>query len=365
MTSDPFLAKLKAQVAGTGGAPGTAAPAAAPPQDAARAPAADVRQAAAPGRPVTDVTDVNPSQLGFWQSKPAMAAIAERITGRADVTPWDHFVSEHGAAVPTPLGLALRSGDGVAEKTLVRAGICERIVGLDDDDDRIDSANGRLPGNVAARVHFERGDVLTWETPAPVGLVVSHSFLHRRSDLEAIADRLTAILAPGGLLCVEEYIGPPRQQWTDAQIGVINGILGALPPALRVDLTRPDQQLKDAVGRPDPQRFSEMNPHEAVRSDEIVGILDAHFDRVEHRPYGGAVYHQLFARIMGNFAGRPDLVRAIMDVDALLTDSGILEPDYLWAVWRRREPRPGAGLWRSARRATAGEDRTRGRPGPS
>ncbi len=53
-------------------------------------------------------------------------------------------------------------------------------------------------------------------------------------------------------------------------------------------------------------------------------------------PYGGAVVHQLFSRIMGNFADRPDLVGVLMEVDALLTDTGVLRSDYVWGVWRRR-----------------------------
>ena len=47
------------------------------------------------------------------------------------------------------------------------------------------------------------------------------------------------------------------------------------------------------------------------------------------------MFHQLFNRIMGNFADRPDLVGVLMEVDALLTDTGVLASDYLWGVWRR------------------------------
>ena len=59
------------------------------------------------------------------------------------------------------------------------------------------------------------------------------------------------------------------------------------------------------------------------------------------------MFHQLFSRIMGNFSDRPDLVAVLMEVDALLTDAGVLGSDYVWGVWRRRDStcprRPGAG----------------------
>jgi len=51
--------------------------------------------------------------------------------------------------------------------------------------------------------------------------------------------------------------------------------------------------------------------------------------------YGGALYHQFFTRIMGNFASRPELVSLVMEVDAMLTDAGVLSSDYVWGVWRR------------------------------
>ena len=87
--------------------------------------------------------------------------------------------------------------------------------------------------------------------------------------------------------------------------------------------------------RPDLAERIAASPHEAVRSDEILGLLDERLQRVEVCPFGGAVFHQLFSRIMGNFAGRPDLVAVLMEIDALLTDTGVLSSDYIWGVWRR------------------------------
>jgi hypothetical protein len=79
------------------------------------------------------------------------------------------------------------------------------------------------------------------------------------------------------------------------------------------------------------------DPSESVRSDEITAILGARLDIVERRPYGGAVFHQLFNRIMGNFVGQDDLVRTLMEIDFLLCDEGVLETNYEWAVYRTRE----------------------------
>jgi hypothetical protein len=67
-----------------------------------------------------------------------------------------------------------------------------------------------------------------------------------------------------------------------------------------------------------------------------VGILDHYLERVEFKPYGGAVFHPLFSRIMGNFQGRDEVVRLILEFEAILMEEGVLEADYLWAVYRPR-----------------------------
>jgi hypothetical protein len=90
------------------------------------------------------------------------------------------------------------------------------------------------------------------------------------------------------------------------------------------------------VQRPTIESMIAGDPSESVRSDEITAILGANFDVVERRPYGGAVYHQLFNRIMGNFEGHDDLVRTLMEIDFLLCDEGVLETNYEWSVYRAR-----------------------------
>jgi len=143
------------------------------------------------------------------------------------------------------------------------------------------------------------------------------------------------VLEPGGLLFVEDFVGPAQFQWTDAQLGVINRLLARLPRELLTDLSAQDGRAKLKVERPNLAKRVASNSSQAVRSDEILPELDARFERVETFPTGGAVFHQLFSRIMGNFAERPELVSVLMEVDALLTDTGVLASDYIWGVWRR------------------------------
>ena len=38
---------------------------------------------------------------------------------------------------------------------------------------------------------------------------------------------------------------------------------------------------------------------------------------------------------MGNFVRRPEVVRLILEFDAILTERGVIGSDYLWAAYRK------------------------------
>ncbi|HTD58205.1 MAG TPA: class I SAM-dependent methyltransferase [Solirubrobacteraceae bacterium] len=278
---------------------------------------------------------VHSNQLAFWQSQVARAAINRRITGDPSLAPEVYFAAAHGLAVPAPHVLSLRGGDARLEVALVEVGSCKRVTGLDTDERRVESANRSVPEALRVQIGFRLGTLMEWDSSEQVGAVLARNVLHRQIDLEGTLDRVRASIVPGGLIFVDDFVGPARFQWTEAQLDAINRLLACLPDELLTDLTAADGRRKRAVSRPSPDEFAASNPHDAVRSDEILGCLDERFERVEVRLHGGALYHQLFTRIMGNFAGRPELVRMVMEVDAMLTDSGVLSSDYVWGVWRR------------------------------
>jgi SAM-dependent methyltransferase len=331
MNASPFVERLREHALSVG----LSSPAAAPTSAGERPGLGGGPGSGSGSAPGTAAPEVIPAQLAFWQSPIVRAILNRRITGDPEVGAETHFARRHGTAIPAPHALSLRASDAKLELALVEAGSCERLTGLDDDPGRVDFAAGRVPEPLRDRVCFQLGTLEEWHAPEPLGAIVCRSFLHRRADLEDVLDRLGALLVPGGLLFVEDFVGPARFQWTDAQLEAINRLLARLPGELLIDLSAADGTSKRAVSRPDLDAFIAANPHEAVRTNEIVALLDQRFERVEVCPYGGALFHQLFSRIMGNFAARPELIGLIMEIDALLTDAGVLGSDYVWGVWRR------------------------------
>jgi SAM-dependent methyltransferase len=274
--------------------------------------------------------------LAFWQHPLARRLVDERIAGAARRTPLDVLaeVLDDAVGAAAVCGMSLRVTDPAFERSVLDRGLAATVVGAVPNG-RVDEVRASLSERVKERLRLVGEDPVALDPGEPVSLVIARSVLHRYEDPEPVVRAVVGRMAPGGVLVVDEFVGPARHQWTDRQLAIINRLLRALPAELRVDLTAADGRTKDAVARPAPAAFAAANPFEAAGSERIVAALDRHLERVVFRPYGGAVFHQLFSRIMGNFARRPDLVGLVMELDAILTDFGVLDSDYLWAVYRR------------------------------
>jgi SAM-dependent methyltransferase len=228
----------------------------------------------------------------------------------------------------------LRGGDPGLACELLREGACARVTILDDSCERLDYAQARVPEELRGKVRLAQAELHEYEPEEPPAVVAAVSVLHRLADPDAAVARIAGWLSPGGLVYVDEFVGPDRFQWTERQIEIVNRLLACLPEELRRDLANRGA-IKEEIGRPDLERFGRDHPSEAVAPSQVHAALDTHLEPVAVKPYGGAVFHQLFARIMGNFARRPELVRLVLEFDAILTDLGAVDPDYLWAAYRR------------------------------
>jgi SAM-dependent methyltransferase len=271
----------------------------------------------------------------WWQSPVIVGEIQRRITGDADTPVAEYFRDRH---CPRTLGrgLSLGAGGGQLERSMLELGVCEEILGVDISEARVERASAAVPPALRGRLAFECHNLESWRPDGRFDLVISSDALHHITRLEELSDTLTKVLNPVSLLYVDEYVGPARFQWTDKQLEVIGRLLDRLSPSLVADVVEPTLGSRRRAPRPSVENMIASDPSESARSDEIAGVLRARFDLLERRPYGGAVFHQLFNRIMGNFEGHDDLVRTLMEIDFLLCDEGVLETNYEWSVYRTR-----------------------------
>lgn len=271
----------------------------------------------------------------WWQSPVVVSEIQRRITGEAGKRVESYFRDRY---CPSPLGrgLSLGAGGGQFERSMLELDVCREILGIDISEARVEQANAAVPPALRGRLSFECHNLESWRPDGQFDLLIARDALHHITRLEQLCEALEVLLRPGSFLYVDEYVGPARFQWTPKQLDVIARLLDRLSPSLVADLVEPSLGSRRRAQRPTVENMIAADPSESVRSDEIAGILCAHFDLLERRPYGGAVFHQLFNRIMGNFVGNDDLVRTLMEIDFLLCDEGVLETNYEWTVYRSR-----------------------------
>lgn len=173
-------------------------------------------------------------------------------------------------------------------------------------------------------------------------LIACSQSLHHISALERVADQVRGALSPGGVFFVSDYIGPSRMQWTDQQLEWMNTLLIQLPESLRktIDSRINGSAIKNSIGRIPLSYFEEADPSEAVRSDEIKGILMSAFPVVDFWPLGGGISYELFRGIIHNFD--PDneahnaLIRSVLAVEQLLTNAGTIPSCFGVFICRNR-----------------------------
>ena len=270
----------------------------------------------------------------WWQSPIVLEELRRRVTGDPAQSFEAYFRERY---CPTPFGraLSLGAGGGHFERALLDLDVCDEILGVDISPARVEHANALVPEHMQGRLTFACANLEVWRPSGRFDLLIARDVLHHISRLEELCESLTELLEPGALLYVDEFVGPTRFQWTDKQLEVIGRVLDRLSPELVADLVLDDGTLRRRAIRPTVENMIASDPSESVRSEEIPAILARYFELVELRPYGGAVFHQLFNRLMGNFAGHDDLVRVLMELDFLLTDEGVLPTNYQWGIYRR------------------------------
>ncbi len=176
----------------------------------------------------------------------------------------------------------------------------------------------------------------------PWDVVVAHSVLHHVRALEHCYAEIERRLVPGGLLLINEYAGPRRFQFTAEQMRAINGCLTRLPERLRTSAVTGGPYPCREV--PDEDELAATDPSEAVRSDEVLPLLERRFEVLAERDLGGTVLHLLLYDVVQNFdPGDPRenrLLALICLLEESLIAAGGLPSDFRVLVARNRRPVP-------------------------
>ena len=259
-----------------------------------------------------------------------------RVSGDPAVNPYLHLLRTRLAGrLPVSRVLTIGCGTGELERGLSPHGFAVSHEGIDVAPGAVAKAAAAAGEAGLSHLRYRVADANALRLePGSYDVVFGVHSVHHVAELEHVFGEVARALKPGGLLFLNEFVGPSRFQWTDRQLEVVDGLLRVLPEELRVSLV--DGRVKRKARRPTVAEVIATDPSEAVRSGEILAVAASHFELLEVRPYGGTILHPLLDDIAGNFsrpdAGTRELLAAIADLEWALVTSGDLASDFAVVV---------------------------------
>jgi SAM-dependent methyltransferase len=251
--------------------------------------------------------------------------------------PWffNHYLEEDAVFERS---LSVCCGDGAHELGIAKTGKVRFVRAFDLSEGAIAQAKAafekaKIPKDNYA---FEVADANDLQMDDRFDLILTTGALHHVTNLEGLLTKLSSMLRPEGYFVTLEYVGPNRFQWTDTQLSVINGILQQL------DLRYLKESRRIELGRPSIPDFIAIDPSEAVRSEDILGLLPEFFTIEYLRNFNGTVMHPLYPLIEGRFTnanepGFDSIVRMILWIEDFLIREKVLSSDFAFVICRRKE----------------------------
>ncbi|WP_042364339.1 class I SAM-dependent methyltransferase [Streptacidiphilus neutrinimicus] len=293
-------------------------------------------------RVVEHWSEVEPSMTEWWAIPAVIRRWNHLMTGDADLTFPQYVARSHFAPHFAPRtglhGLSLGCGTGGNEILWARTGAFARLEGVDVAPQRIEFATAAAAeADLAEVLRFRVADVQEMTRQGErFDVLLGLQSLHHFSELDATLPRLAELLHPDGLLVVDEFVGPTRFQWTDAQLAAANELLAQLPAARR---RLADGRTKHRVIRPSRMSMVLDDPSEAVDAAALLPGLRRVFDVVEERPYGGTVLHIALSGIAHNFLTEDPETEDLLELCFAFEDKALPELGHDFTAMVCRKPR--------------------------
>ena len=117
----------------------------------------------------------------------------------------------------------------------------------------------------------------------------------------------------------------------------MTSVFHTIPEKYRISQAEHDKgAVRTQLGFPSPAEVAEVDPSEAVHSEEIVEAVRRHFDVVEFNYTGGTLMQFMLNGIAGNFRHDDLASRKILDlifkIEDTLVESGDLAPHFAMIV---------------------------------
>ena len=257
------------------------------------------------------------------------------ISGKPDVN-WlidalNNFVKQE-----IDWALNLGCGGGDVELHIKKMQMCRNMDSLDISPEAVRVAIEKTNKEGLKGLNFFTSDIKDFKsTENKYDVVFAAASLHHFGSLEEVFGKVRTYLKKDGLFIFSEYTGPSQFQWTDRQLEIMNDILKLLPENLRIDHIQ-NKTIKNQVRRMSIQEMNQMDPSEAIRSAEIMPLVEKYFQIVKKVDYGGTLLFWLLHGVIPNFNLSDPKDKAIVDliifIEKKLIEYKVIPSDFAYVV---------------------------------
>ncbi len=275
----------------------------------------------------------------WWDIPEVMQRWSRMISGDPGKGYLSYFFDKYLKGERSLKALTLGCGTGHREVELAESGIFSQVEGIDFSAARIKHAREwAARKGVDDIVDFTISDVNRIEARSECyDFILAEQALHHFSHLEEIFAFINNSLKPEGKFVFNEYVGPSRFQWTGKQLEMVNDLLSTLP--VRYRRRWRSGTVKKKVHRRGRLSMILYDRTEAVRSSDILPLIQELFKPVEFRGYGGSILQLLFADIAHNFRDGSDetgrLLKRCFDREDEMLSRGEISHDFVVGLCER------------------------------
>ena len=289
----------------------------------------------------------NPDAFGsavYWLANDLVRERHQRRGTRGKYPGWARYCLMEFLAdrLPVERMLSLGCGRGELERNPFRMGAFEHCLAIDLTPASVETARADCEAAGIGKIEYQVADIERVElAPSAFDAAWFNGSLHHISELEAVLANVARALKPGGFLFMQEYVGPSRFDFGARQREAMRAAFGLIPERYRrCHIPRYPHEFKQEVAFPDPKNVAQADPSEAVRSSDILAVLEKSFEIVEKNDQGGTLLQFLLSGIAGNFTAEDpasvEVLELLFQVEDTLIATGDLESDFAVVVARPR-----------------------------
>lgn len=264
----------------------------------------------------------------YWAEHPLVRAyVNECITGVDWI--WPLVALKAGWAYkPLALALSIGCGGGNLERALRTLNVVTKITGLDVSKQSIKTARAQARAEHLNGIRYRVADCNRLTLPRErYDAVFFHASLHHIADPDALLRQVRMALKPHGLLYIDDYVGPSRDEWTETHLQHAREAWASLPQELRIQPVNPP--------------FDWTDPSEMIRPSRTLPAFYENFEVLHDRPYWGNLLFPLWCALDGEALLKPErqpLVESLIAAERTLVSERAFEKPLFAVLLGRRKP---------------------------